>query len=280
MKLKKQMTLAMAAALLCVSYGMGYAEDQEYYSVSDGTPHAAQTTYEFKPDSLFEVHTKRGYIVDIKLKPGETITYLAAGDTTRWLIDQSTVAGVTHVYIKPLEENIMTNMVINTNSHSYRLLIDEGNGFTPIIQFSFPQEDMQKALLTTPVLSKEEQQFSSIYMTKNKVTGRRVLKKINKNYEIKKHGKFGEDMLPVEIFDDGIRTYYKMPKSNKYDLPTLYLVEDGNKLSLVNYRVRGDYFIADRVFEKARLKYSATRYIDIVPKKVQAVISEDTETNN
>ena len=71
-----------------------------------------------------------------------------------------------------------------------------------------------------------------------------------------------------------------MPKSNKYDLPTRYLVEDGNKLSLVNYRVRGQYFIADRVFEKARLKYSSTRYIDIVPKKVEGVISEDQERNN
>lgn len=279
MKLQKKMALVLLTALLSGTCMMAHAEDQEYYSVSDGTPHAAQTTYEFKPDSLFEVHTKRGYIVDIKLKPGETITYMAAGDTTRWLIDQSTVAGITHVYIKPLEQNIMTNMVINTNTHSYRLLIDEGNGFTPIVQFSFPQEDMQKALLTNPVLSKEEKEFSSIYMTKQK-SGRRVLKKLNKNYEIKKHGKFSEDMLPTEIFDDGTRTYYKMPKSNKYDLPTLYLVEDGNKLSLVNYRVRGQYFIADRVFEKARLKYSSTRYIDIVPKKVEGVISEDQERNN
>lgn len=279
MKLQKKMALVLLTALLSSTCMMAHAEDQEYYSVSDGTPHAAQTTYEFKPDSLFEVHTKRGYIVDIKLKPGETITYMAAGDTTRWLIDQSTVAGITHVYIKPLEQNIMTNMVINTNTHSYRLLIDEGNGFTPIVQFAFPQEDMQKALLTNPVLSKEEKEFSDIYMTKPK-SGRRVLKKLNKNYEIKKHGKFSEDMLPMEIFDDGTRTYYKMPKSNKYDLPTLYLVEDGNKLSLVNYRVRGQYFIADRVFEKARLKYSSTRYIDIVPKKVEGVISEDQERNN
>ncbi len=279
MKLQKKISLVLLTALLSGACVMAHAEDQEYYSVSDGTPHAAQTTYEFKPDSLFEVHTKRGYIVDIKLKPGETITYMAAGDTTRWLIDQSTVAGITHVYIKPLEKNIMTNMVINTSTHSYRLLIDEGNGFTPIVQFSFPQEDMQKALLKNPVLSKEEKEFSDIYMTKQK-SGRRVLKKINKNYEIKKHGKFGDDMLPTEIFDDGVRTYYKMPKSNKYDLPTLYLVEDGNKLSLVNYRVRGQYFIADRVFEKARLKYSSTRYIDIVPKKVEGVISEDQERNN
>ncbi len=279
MNTKNKGLALLTALLLTASCNLSFAEDQEYYAASDGTANGSKITYEFKPDSLFEVHAKRGYIVDIKLKPGETITYLAAGDTTRWLIDQSTVAGVTHVYIKPLEERITTNMVINTSSHSYRILIDEGNGFTPIIEFSFPKEDMQKALLTTPVLTKEQEKFQDIYMTKE-ASGQRVLKKINKLYEIKKHGSFGEDMLPVEIFDDGIRTYYKMPKSNKYDLPTLYLVEDDNKLSLVNYRVRGEYFIADRVFEKARLKYSAKKYIDIVPKKVKGLIEEDEERNN
>lgn len=274
---KKSLTL-LTAAFLAASCTAGFAEDQEYYSSTDGTSHASKITYEFKPDSLFEIHTKRGYIVDLKLKPGETITYIGAGDTTRWLIDQSMVAGVTHVYIKPMEEGIMTNMVINTSSHSYRLLVDEGNGFTPIIEFSFPKEDMEKALLSKPVLSKDQQQFQDIYTTKE-ITGQRILKKLNKAYEIKKHGSFSEDILPSEIFDDGIRTYYKMPKSNKYDLPTLYLVEDDGKLSLVNYRVRGEYFIADRVFEKARLKYSAKKYIDIVPMKVKGLIEEEERNN-
>lgn len=271
-KILKKSALKVGTALLVVSLaGMGqlYAEDQEYYSVSDGTPHASKTTYEFKPDSLFEVHTRKGYVTDIKLKPGETITYLGAGDTVRWLIDQSTVAGTTHVYIKPLADGIQTNMIINTGSHSYRLLIDEGNGFTPIVEFVFPQEEMQKQLLTKPVLTKEEQHFSDIYMTTAK-SGKRVLKNINRNYKVKKHGSFSEDMLPTEIFDDGIRTYYKMPQSNKYDLPTLYLVEDG-KLSLVNYRVRGEYFVADRIFERARMQYSAKKYIEILPEKPDKV---------
>ena len=259
----KGMALALAGMLLLG--GQAFAEDQEYYNVSDGTPHASKTTYEFKPDSLFEVHTKQGYVCDIKLKLGETITYLGAGDTTRWLIDQSTVAGITHVYIKPLAQGIQTNMIINTSTHSYRLLIDEGSGFTPIIEFSFPQEDMQKVLKEKPVLSKEEQRFNDTYMT-DAPGGKRVLKNINRNYEIKKHGKFEDGMLPTEIFDDGVRTYYRIPKSNKYDLPTLYLVDEGD-MSLVNYRVRGDLFIADRVFPRARLKYSSKKYIDIVPVK-------------
>lgn len=278
MKLKTKIGTALLALSL-LGCGQIFAEDQPVYALSDGTAHASKTTYEFKADSQFEVHTQKGYVTDIKLKPGETITYLGAGDTTRWLVDQSSVGGVTHVYIKPLADGIRTNMIINTSSHSYRLIIDEGVDFTPIVEFSFPSEDMRQTLLTKPVLTKEEKKFSDIYMKKGK-SGKRVLKTLNKNYKINKHGSFTEDMLPTEIFDDGIRTYYKMPQSNKYDLPTLYLVEDG-KLSLVNYRVRGEFFIADRVFNKARLKYSSKKYIDIVPKKpmVEPEVTEE-RTNN
>ena len=76
-------------------------------------------------------------------------------------------------------------------------------------------------------------------------------------------------LFPLKVFDDGTRTYIQMPKSNKYDLPVLYNVEniDKEKLTLVNYRIHGAYFIADRVFTHARLYYSSSVYVDLYPKK-------------
>ena len=47
-----------------------------------------------------------------------------------------------------------------------------------------------------------------------------------------------------------------MPQSNKYDLPVLYNVDYENKMTLVNYRIKNGYIIADRVFRKARLCYT------------------------
>lgn len=273
MIMKKRIISLAASALLIttLSTSYSYAEDaQSLYNTWEGTKSAAKITYEYKPDSLFEVHTKLGYVTDIKLKPGETINYMAAGDTRRWQIDTSIVNGITHVYIKPMAKGIMTNMIINSSSHSYRLLIDEGNDLSAIIEFSFLKEDMQKSLLKPFPLTKKQKNFNEIYTTKK--DGHLKLKKMNRHYQIKKHGKFDDDVLPTEIFDDGTRTYFKMPQSNKYDFPTLYLVDDQNKLSLVNYRVRGKFFVADRVFSKARLQYSPRRWIDITPQKI------DTET--
>ena len=181
--MNKKLMISSAILATVLSTGFAFAEDQELYNTWDGSKNASKITYEYKPDSLFEVHTKVGYVTDLKLKPGENITYMAAGDTSRWLIDKSTVAGVTHVYIKPIAKGIMTNLIINTSSHSYRLLIDEGSGFSAIIEFSFPKEEMQKQLLKPMPLTTEEKTFNEIFTTKDKY-GRRSLKKINRHYEV------------------------------------------------------------------------------------------------
>ena len=155
-------------------------------------------------------------------------------------------------------------MIINTDAHSYRLyLVSVSENYTPIVQFSFPDESFRKALAAPlPWKNKEEKKYFDIYTVKKGNTY--VPKDINRKYEIHKHGSLDVSVLPSEIFDDGIHTYINMPKSNKYDQPTLYNVQDG-KLTLVNYRICDGYIIADRVFTKARLCYTSKSYVDITP---------------
>ena len=263
--LKKAIYTALIASALSAGVcGVSFA-DQAIYAVEDGKQVASKTVYAFKPDSLYEVHCRVGYITDIKLKPGEAVSYSLVGDTSRWMFDQTTVGGVTHIYIKPMAEGIQTNLIVNSPTRSYRFVISEGpEEYSPIIEFTFEDEE-RKAMYSKPVeLSPKQKLFNEIYTTNGEIEGRPILKKLNRRYEMKKHGKLDDDMLPTEVFDDGTRTYLKMPASNKYDLPTLYLVDEGNKLTLVNYRVRDAYFVADRVFSKARLKYSAKTYVDII----------------
>lgn len=263
--LKKAIYTALIASALSAGVcGVSFA-DQPIYAVEDGKQVASKTVYAFKPDSLYEVHCRVGYITDIKLKPGEAVSYSLVGDTSRWMFDQTTVGGVTHIYIKPMAEGIQTNLIVNSPTRSYRFVISEGpEEYSPIIEFTFEDEE-RKTMYSKPVeLSPKQKLFNEIYTTNGEIEGRPILKKLNRRYEMKKHGKLDDDMLPTEVFDDGTRTYLKMPASNKYDLPTLYLVDEGNKLTLVNYRVRDAYFVADRVFSKARLKYSAKTYVDII----------------
>lgn len=258
--------LLSAAVLSSVSImGPVFAEeDLPTYSAENGTLTAAKVVWEFKPSSLFEVHTNIGFVTDIVLKPGETVSYIAAGDTTRWKIDQAQVNGVSHIYIKPIRDNISTNLIINTNARSYRLFLisDSSANFTPIVEFSFSKEDMAKALSKPIPISKDKQEFLDIFTTKKGNTYE--AKSINRHYTVKRKGKVADDLYPLEIFDDGTRTYIKMPKTNKYDMPVLYNVDETKKLTLVNYRMKGSYMIADKVFEHARLVYSPKSSLDIL----------------
>lgn len=263
MKLKK----LILTCLICTVGVSAYAADKSTYMTSDGDCTAAKVVYEYKPDSLFNVNVQMGFISDIQLKAGEKVINIDAGDTKRWLIDQATVGGTAHVYIKPLAPGIQTNMIINTEQHSYRLyLVSVSENYTPIVQFVFPEESSFRKLVEKPLpwKNKEEKNYYDVYMTQTK-SGQYVEKKINKKYKVKKHGQLETSLYPSAIFDDGIHTYIQMPRSNKYDLPTLYNVDDSNKLTLVNYRVKNGYIIADRVFRKARLCYSTKTYLDIMP---------------
>ncbi len=157
-------------------------------------------------------------------------------------------------------------MIINTDQRTYRFyVVSVSKNYTPIVQFSFPDEAFKKMIQKPlPWKTKEEKTFFDIYTVKRGNTY--VPKKISRGYEIKKHGNISSALLPEEIFDDGTRTYIKMPASNKYDMPVLYNIQD-KKPSLVNYRIRDAYIIADRVFEEARLYYSPKRYLTITPSK-------------
>ncbi len=55
------------------------------------------------------------------------------------------------------------------------------------------------------------------------------------------------------MFNDGVKTYIKMPDTvNQGEMPVL-LVENKSGQALVNYRVRNNSFVVDQLFEEAVL---------------------------
>jgi P-type conjugative transfer protein TrbG len=258
MYMKTHKYLAILAFALCFLSGNVLANDAKaVYQLTDGQAIASKTLYEYKPDSQYIVNAKLGNITDISLHPGEEITYIAAGETARWMLDKSVVANVAHVYIKPLAEGISTNLIINTHNRSYRLILNSTSTYTPVVAWEYLDE------YTARIARKQNQNTSlKADSTAEKILRSRISKRY---YKFKPKGKLAKNYVPTSVWDDGIRTYIEMPEENRYDLPVLYNVEpDDNKLSLVNYRVKGKFFVADRVFNKARLQYSKKSYVEIV----------------
>ena len=253
-KMDKILSVGLLLTLMVSSHS--YAQ-KPVYALDDAVKVGSRVTYKYLPDSQFHVNTKMGFITDIELKPGETITYIAGGDTSRWLIDKAVVANVQHVYIKPIEKDIKTNVIVNTNLHSYRLEVSSGDNYDPLVTFDF---DDNKSFGGSGM------SLQDIRANRLSVSGRK-----NFDYRIKAKKNADVSLMPAEIFDDGVKTYIRMPDDNKYDLPVIYSIDpwDGKTLSMVNYRRQGDYFVIDRVMEHGRLFYHQKFYIDFYNEAIQ-----------
>ena len=113
------------------------------YNLADAGQSASKKIYEFGQDSQYRVETQVGHVTDIELHPGEQVTYIVGGETARWMVDKSIVGTTQHVYVKPLEANIETNLIINTNARCYRILISSGDSYTPVVAWKYSDEEVQ-----------------------------------------------------------------------------------------------------------------------------------------
>lgn len=95
----------------------------------------------------------------IELKDGEKVLSIIAGDTERWMVQQSYTGSGGNtplIVLKPLKWDISTNMVISTNERVYNLMIDappkkEGademnpsQAYTEHVSFYYPQQLVQQ----------------------------------------------------------------------------------------------------------------------------------------
>ena len=61
--------------------------------------------------------------------------------------------------------------------------------------------------------------------------------------------------LPLRAFDDGRQTFVEFPESIAVgEAPPLFVIGPSGDAELVNYRVRGRFYIIDRLFDVAELR--------------------------
>jgi type IV secretory pathway VirB9-like protein len=70
---------------------------------------------------------------------------------------------------------------------------------------------------------------------------------------------------PIRVFDDGVKTYIQMPVASQRTEAPVLVVEGPDGGEMVNYRVKGDVYVVDRLFNRAALIVGAGKHA----KKVQ-----------
>ena len=70
---------------------------------------------------------------------------------------------------------------------------------------------------------------------------------------------------PLRAFDDGRQVFIEFPPSlAQGEAPPLFLRGADGRPELVNYRVRGRYYVVDRLFQTAELRLGGKQVVRIV----------------
>jgi len=207
--------------------------------------------YPYTPGSLYQVYTAPEQITDIALQPGEELTSVSAGDTIRWIVGD-TVSGAiggeqVHILVKPTKPNLSTNLVITTSKRTYYLeLHSYKDTYMAAVSWRYPREAL--GLRGTKKMKRQVKPKT----TSGSSTPKLSIDKLNFRYEIK-----GDHphWRPLRAFDDGHKVFIQFPERlDQGEAPPLFVMGRKGKSQLVNYRVKGAYYIVDRLFKSAELR--------------------------
>lgn len=106
-------------------------------------------TYVYNENEVFLLVIHYGYQSNIEFANGEEVETISIGDSYAWKV---TPVG-RRLFIKPLEENIHTNMTVITNKRTYQFdvmskLPDENidNELVYVVRFYYPDQELEKKI--------------------------------------------------------------------------------------------------------------------------------------
>ncbi len=206
----------------------------------------AVQVYPYVEGTIYHVLTAPEQVTDIALQPGEVLGAVAAGDTVRWVIGDTTSgsgdAKRTHVLLKPYAPGLATNIIVTTDRRSYHLaLTSTARTAMAALSWTYPQDQ----LIAFRKAAEEARAAAP-------VSSGLALDQLHFNYVVS-----GDQpsWRPLRAFDDWRQTFIEFPASLATgEAPPLFLVDAKGEAQLVNYRLQGRFYVVDRLFEAAELR--------------------------
>ena len=189
----------------------------------------------------------------IELQSGEKLVGEPhIGDSVRWNLSPATYgtgASATPVIVlKPQGPGLDTNLLITTDRRAYYLrLLSKPDDYVARVGFAYPDDDDNERKWQQQLAEQKDQQARSARIAE---LAPNAVESMFFNYRLK-----GDDsILPVRVFDDGRKTYIQISQTAKNrEAPVLVVIGPDGKQEMVNYRVKDDMYIVDRLFDKAEL---------------------------
>ena len=201
--------------------------------------------------ALYQVYAAPGRVTVISLQAGEELVTVAAGDTVRWIVgDTSSGAGDAlrvNVLVKPVRTGLKTNLVVTTNRRTYLIeLTSTEKAWMASVSWDYPKDRMLAL-----------QRQAQAAQTAAPVDAGLSLERIRFRYAISGST---PPWKPLRAFDDGEKVYIQFPAGiAQGELPPLFVIGPQGDGQLVNYRFRSPYYIVDRLFGAAELRLGADK---------------------
>lgn len=156
----------------------------------------------FTDGALYQVYAAPGRVTVVSLQPGEELVTVAAGDTVRWIVDDTSSGSGdalrVNVTVKPVRSGLKTNLVITTNRRTYLLeLTSTERAWMASVSWDYPRDRML-------ALQRQAQAASAAAP----VDAGLSLERIRFRYAISGSN---PPWKPLRAFDDGEKVYIQFP---------------------------------------------------------------------
>lgn len=214
--------------------------------------------YPYTKGALYQVFTAPEQVTDIALGSGERLISVSAGDTENWILgDTLSGEGETeqvHILVKPIKSGLTTNLIITTSERVYHAeLTSYRETYMAAVSWRYPRQgliSLSKSLVTK--VRGSSNLGSKVTRASHVTPAGLSVDALKFRYEIE-----GDTphWRPLRAFDDGRKVYIQFPaRIDQGEAPPLFVVSSEGETQLVNYRVKGRYYIVDRLFARAELR--------------------------
>lgn len=194
-------------------------------------------TVRFSENEVYQFIGHYSFQSSIEFAADEKILTVSIGDSLAWLVNPSG----NRLFLKPIQQNAMTNMTVITDKHSYLFELhaeetkdirDKELIFT--LRFIYPQNEVMETGVSQyeemPEIDKHPERFNLAYSVRGSQT-----------------------IEPIRIFDDGEFTFFEFRDKNA-EIPAFFRVNSNMEEEMINFRKRGNYIVVERVTSRFTLR--------------------------
>lgn len=185
-------------------------------------------TVDYNRNMIVPLLGHTGFQTTVEFEAGEVIETVGIGDSTGWQVTPNSAGSV--LFLKPTQVSPPTNLSIITNRRHYNIELMSRSGekvdrksILYVLRFRVQAPKQEKVEVLPPPISPV------------------VPEQWNRNYSYSG----SEDLVPLEVFDDGISTYFRLSPGS--ETPAIFATSKKEGDNLVNISVRGPFLVVDRI---------------------------------